>query len=336
MIGTTVSHYRIISHIGAGGMGTVYLAEDTNLKRHVALKFLPPETAGSPEAAARLLREARAASALDHPHIATIYEIGDHAGQPFIAMAHYEGETLAARLARGPLPMAEVARIVAQVADALAAAHAARDRPPGFETVEPDADDDRPGESPGFRPREDRDRARRRRSSRVPGSTVGTAAYMSPEQAAGEVVDARSDLWSLGVVTYEMLAGRAAVPGHERAGHHPGRADGHTRADQNAAARRRPGVGRGREPDAGARPRSAHDHGIRRARSRIGLPRAAVVTDHSLRSRGRGRPAARRSRPRSSRSSVVASGVAWWAQRNAKVRWARQEALPEIIRLAER
>ena len=106
-------------------MGTVYLAEDTTLKRRVALKFLQGETAGSPEAAARLLREARAASALDHPHIATIYEIGEHAGQPFIAMAHYDGETLAARLARGQMSMAEIARIVAQMADALAAAHAA-------------------------------------------------------------------------------------------------------------------------------------------------------------------------------------------------------------------
>ena len=125
VIGTIISHYRIISHLGAGGMGTVYLAEDTNLTRRVALKFLPPETANNPEAAARLLREARAAGALDHPHIATIYEVGDYDGRPFIAMAHYEGETLAARLARGQLTMAEIAGIVAQMADALKAAHAA-------------------------------------------------------------------------------------------------------------------------------------------------------------------------------------------------------------------
>jgi serine/threonine protein kinase len=98
MIGTTVSHYRVLSHIGAGGMGTVYLAEDTNLHRRVALKFLSRDTASHPDAAARLLREARAASALDHAHIATVYEIGDLAGQPFIAMAHYEGETLAVAL----------------------------------------------------------------------------------------------------------------------------------------------------------------------------------------------------------------------------------------------
>src|SRR4029453_13641342 len=125
MIGTPVSHYRILSHIGAGGMGTVYLAEDTNLHRRVALKFLSPDTASHPDAAARLLREARAASALDHPHIATVYEIGDYAGQPFIAMAYYEGETLAARLGRGAQPMVDIARLIAQVADALDVAHGA-------------------------------------------------------------------------------------------------------------------------------------------------------------------------------------------------------------------
>ena len=119
MIGRTVSHYRILSHVGAGGMGTVYLAEDTKLQRRVALKFLATDLARSPEASARLVREARAASALDHPHIGTIYEIGEADGQPFIAMAYYEGETLATRLARGPLPNAEVARLVGEVADAL-------------------------------------------------------------------------------------------------------------------------------------------------------------------------------------------------------------------------
>src|SRR5215218_1436020 len=109
MIGTKVSHYRFVSHIGAGGMGTVYLAEDINLNRRVALKFLPPDRGGDATAAARLIREARAASALDHPHIATVYEIGEHRGLPFIAMAHYEGETVAGRLSRGPIPNADVA-----------------------------------------------------------------------------------------------------------------------------------------------------------------------------------------------------------------------------------
>ena len=212
MIGTSVSHYRIISHIGAGGMGTVYLAEDTNLKRRVALKFLTPDAAASPEAAARLLREARAASALDHPHIATIYEIGDHAGQPFIAMAHYEGETLAARLAHGPLPIAEVVRIVTQVADALDAAHAAgivhRDLKPSNLILT----------TTGQVKVLDFGIAKMEIGETVTqlthaGNTVGTAAYMSPEQAGGEAVDARSDLWSLGVVAYEMLAGRPPFKG---------------------------------------------------------------------------------------------------------------------------
>src|SRR4029450_12098418 len=125
MIGRTVSHYRVISHLGSGGMGTVWLAEDTKLHRHAALKFFQAGAAPGEEAAERLLREARAASTLDHPHIATIYEVGEFEGQPFIAMAYYQGETLAERLARGPLPIAETARIVAQVGDALSAAHAA-------------------------------------------------------------------------------------------------------------------------------------------------------------------------------------------------------------------
>jgi serine/threonine protein kinase len=128
VIGRTISHYHVISQIGAGGMGTVYLAEDTKLQRRVALKCLLSQ-AGGADAAARLLREARAASALDHPHIGTIYEIGEFEGQPFIAMAYYQGETLAERLARGPLPIADAARITAQVADALAGRTRGRHRP---------------------------------------------------------------------------------------------------------------------------------------------------------------------------------------------------------------
>jgi serine/threonine protein kinase len=123
VIGRLVSHYRIISQIGAGGMGTVYLAEDTNLKRRVALKFLSPDRGNSGDAAARLLREARAASLIDHPHIATVYEIGTHGDQPFIAMAYCQGETLAGRLSRGQMSITETAAILVQIADALQAAH---------------------------------------------------------------------------------------------------------------------------------------------------------------------------------------------------------------------
>jgi formylglycine-generating enzyme required for sulfatase activity/dienelactone hydrolase len=332
MVGNSVAHYRIISRIGAGGMGTVYLAEDTNLKRRVALKFLQGESDCGPEAAARLLREARAASALDHPHIATIYEIGDHAGQPFIAMAHYDGETLEARLARGQMSMVEIARIVAEMADALAAAHTAgivhRDLKPsnvmltgtgrvkvldfGIAKMET-------GETATKLTRE--------------GSTVGTAAYMSPEQAAGEVVDARSDLWSLGVVTHEMLAGRRTFEGTNAL------------AIINAVLTTTPAPVRALRPDVNRQLEDIVNRTMVRNRDRRTIT-AADVRDlasacHAQLSSG-AQPAVERSRT-SRRMQlaaaavafvVIASGVAWWAQRNSKVRWARQEALPEIMRLA--
>src|SRR4029450_9419934 len=125
MIGPLASRYRILSHLGAGGMGTVYLADDTTLNRKVALKFLTEGGKTDPHGKARLLREARAASALDHPNIATVYEVGEWEGRRFIAMAYYIGETLRDRLERGPLPVSEVIVIGAQLASALKAAHAA-------------------------------------------------------------------------------------------------------------------------------------------------------------------------------------------------------------------
>ena len=333
MIGTTVSHYRIISHIGAGGMGTVYMAEDTNLKRRVALKFLTPEAAASPEAAARLLREARAASALDHPHIATIYEIGDHAGQPFIAMAHYEGETLAARLAHGPLPIPEIVRIVTQVADALDAAHAAgivhRDLKPSnlmlTTTGQVKVLDF------GIAKMEFAETATHLTHA---GDTVGTAAYMSPEQAGGEAVDARSDLWSFGVVTYEMLAGRLPFQG------------ANALAIIQAVQTATPTPIRAIRPDVAPELEEVVRRTLVRGRDRRTITASDVrnlaAACHAQLSSGHELSVAR---PRTSRRmqvgaaivtlAVVASGIGWWAQRNAKVRWARHEALPEIIRLAE-
>ncbi len=125
MIGTIVSHYRIVGSIGAGGMGVVYLAEDEHLSRRVALKFLPPAMAHDPEARTRLVREARAASALDHPNVATVYDVDEWSGQFFIAMPYYEGETLRQRIERGALTVVEAARIAGQIASGLAAAHRA-------------------------------------------------------------------------------------------------------------------------------------------------------------------------------------------------------------------
>jgi serine/threonine protein kinase/formylglycine-generating enzyme required for sulfatase activity len=332
MIGTSVSHYRIVSHIGAGGMGTVYLAEDTNLKRRVALKFLSPGTIDDPNAAARLLREARAASALDHPHIATVYEIGDHAGQPFIAMAHYEGETLAARLAHGQMPIGAIARIVAQLADALDAAHTAgivhRDLKPSNLLLT----------TTGHLKVLDFGLARTETGETATqltaaGSAVGTAAYMSPEQAAGDTVDARSDLWSLGVVTYEMLAGRRPFDGTSAL------------AIIHAVLTATPPAIRTLRPDVAPELEAIADRTLVRDRDQRTITAAGIrdlaATCHARLSSG---PFAAVASPRVPRRrwvvatvlacAVAGGGFTWRIERNAKFRWAQHEALPEIIKLA--
>jgi serine/threonine-protein kinase len=201
--GSMVSHYRVVGWIGSGGMGAVYRAHDTRLKRDVALKFLPPHPNTSLDAEERLLLEARAAAGLEHPNICSVHEIGETAeGRPFIAMAFYEGETLKERLRRGPLPAAESVGVAAQIARGLAAAHARgivhRDVKPGNVMLTPDGS----VKLLDFGLAKVTDVSLTR-----PGVTPGTLAYMSPEQARGDPVDHRTDLWSLGVVLYEMLTG---------------------------------------------------------------------------------------------------------------------------------
>ncbi len=202
--GATISHYRILSKLGEGGMGAVYRAEDTKLKRTVALKFLPSDLTGDQEAQGRFVREAQAASGLDHPNICTVHEIGTSAdGQMFIAMACCEGESLKKRLERGPLRLEEAVSIAAQTARGLARAHAKgvvhRDVKPGNIIVS----DDGTVKIVDFGLAKPAGRSVLTRA----GMTVGTPAYMSPEQARGDAVDQRTDIWSLGVVLYEMLTG---------------------------------------------------------------------------------------------------------------------------------
>ncbi|HEY2290124.1 MAG TPA: protein kinase [Thermoanaerobaculia bacterium] len=215
LVGRTLAHYRVLEYTGGGGMGVVYKAEDLRLARTVALKFLPPELTRDPDAKSRFLQEARAASVLDHPNICTIHEVGEtDDGRLYLAMPYYDGETLRRRIERGPIPIDEAIDLAEQIARGLAKAHRGgivhRDIKPANIMVTAD----------GVVKILDFGLAKLVGAAAITrtGSSVGTPAYMSPEQARGEDVDHRTDLWSFGIVLYELVAGRRPFRGeHDQA-----------------------------------------------------------------------------------------------------------------------
>ena len=220
---TNLLHYRIVSKIGAGGMGEVYLAEDTRLGRKVAIKFLSEEFSHDPDKLKRFIQEAKAASALNHPNILTVYEIGEADGKNYIATELIEGKTLREHISpKEPMPLKTVLKIAIQVAEALAAAHQAgiihRDIKPENIMIREDgyakvvdfglAKLAEPGAAAAGS-----EETTRAQIHTTPGLVMGTIAYMSPEQARGRKVDTRTDIFSLGVVMYELLTCRQPFTG---------------------------------------------------------------------------------------------------------------------------
>ncbi len=324
LAGQAISHYKILDRLGAGGMGVVYRAFDTKLHRVVALKFLPPHVAHDNDLKRRLSEEARAASALDHPNIVVIHDIDEASGGDlFIAMAFHEGGTLRARMAAGPIPVKEALRIARQIASGLGRAHENgilhRDIKPGNVIVAKD----------GITRIIDFGLAKSTDATETAdGLTKGTPLYMSPEQALGKAVDSRTDLWSLGAVLYEMLAGKPPFRGESQLQV--------MHAVVNNAAPKLAEI----RPDLPAEIDGIVSRALQKDPSKRYQTAAEMESDLSATLTALEAPA---QKPAGLRAFYVvpalvvvilaASVSIWFYQRAAKRHWAREVAIPEIARL---
>jgi formylglycine-generating enzyme required for sulfatase activity/dienelactone hydrolase/predicted Ser/Thr protein kinase len=344
MIGQTLDHYRIEAKLGAGGMGVVYKARDTHLDRFVAIKVLPPERVADPERKRRFVQEAKAASALNHPNIVTIYDISSDKGVDFIAMEYVAGKTLGQLIPRNGMPLAEALKCAVEMADALAAAHSAgiihRDLKPGNVMVtetglvklldfglakltEPAPT----GEAEGAETE-----TAGEPSQTKTGTILGTAAYMSPEQVEGKKLDARSDVFSFGGVLYEMLTGRRAFRGDSQI------------STMSAILRDTPPPLKAVRPDIPAELnrilfRCLEKDREARYSSGAELHKDLAACQSQLAAQRVGVRAFLR-KPQFAIPALVLvtlllAIIGWYSWRTSRVRWARTVALPEIARLLD-
>jgi dienelactone hydrolase len=341
LIGHTVSHYRILEKLGGGGMGIVYRAEDTRLGRAVALKFLSPDRFEDGQVAERFRREARAASALNHPHICTVFDIDEHDGRPFISMELLKGQTLKQRLAAGRIDIDELVRLTMQIADALDAAHSGgivhRDIKPAnlFITERGDAKVLDFGLAKwGGQPEVIDTEAPTLKDDHLtgPGTTLGTVAYMSPEQALGQKLDARADLFSLGVVMYQMATGQLPFKGDTS----PAVFDAIFHKAPAPASKLRPelpanlqaAIDRCLQKKKEDRYSSARElrGDLKRLKEESDTARLAQAMPRSVLPRRLLWPAL------AGAAALVAVGSWWWVHAS-RVRWVHETALPEIDHL---